>query len=250
MSADEIQQREKIDPDDVHKMPVEPEVLHKRYVARGVSPGSRAIDHECQNSDADDHVYGVHAGHGEIEKEVEFRVARHVHVERFVVVLGNIRVRCRISKRLHAVMQAGDVMLLPFLVILNALDAEKDQAESKGKAEAQNQPLPAPCLRAPHAHGHCEAGGDQRYRVRGAPKDAQLVRAHNKGREIPVTQNQVSEKQPAEKHDFSKQKEPHGKVSGVCLLLDGFKVMAQKGRMRYMSAVSAVSVVSGVYRHL
>src|SRR5580698_4571248 len=69
--ADEIEKREQEDPDDVDKVPVQAEVLDKRYVAGcvGIVPG--AVDHVAQNRDADDHVQRVHAGHGEVQEEVE-----------------------------------------------------------------------------------------------------------------------------------------------------------------------------------
>jgi hypothetical protein len=38
MPADQIEQREEIDPDNVDKVPVEAEVLDKRDVPRGVAP--------------------------------------------------------------------------------------------------------------------------------------------------------------------------------------------------------------------
>src|ERR1035437_10166518 len=98
MPADQIEQREQEDPDDVDKVPVEPEILNEREMPVGISTCSRTEDHEAQNPDANDHVQRVHAGHGEVEKEVKLRVASHVQRQGLVMVLRNIRVRCRVNE--------------------------------------------------------------------------------------------------------------------------------------------------------
>ena len=156
--ADQIQQREEIDPDDVDKVPVEAEVLHKCDVARGVSPGPGAEDHECQNPDADDHVQRVHAGHEEVEREVNLGVPRHVQGSGLSSYSVNFGIGVRIEKRLQAVVKAGNVVLLDLLPVLDGLDAQETQAENEGETQAKHQAAPAPRLGAPHAHGHGEAG--------------------------------------------------------------------------------------------
>src|SRR5579863_7922177 len=87
MPADQVKQREQIDPDDVDKVPVQAEIFNKGYVARGIRAGLCAEDHESQNGDADDHVQGVHARHRKIEEKVELGVSRHIGLQRRVVVL-------------------------------------------------------------------------------------------------------------------------------------------------------------------
>ena len=63
--------------------------------------------------DADDHVQGVHAGHGEVEEEEELRVLRHIRRQR------NIPLVRRMDKVFHAEVCAGDVVLDVFVVILD-----------------------------------------------------------------------------------------------------------------------------------
>ena len=84
MPADEVEQREKVDPDDVDEVPVEAEVFDVCDVAGGVSTCPGPDDHEAEQRDSDDHVERVHAGHGEVEEEVDLGVACHVIRQRLV----------------------------------------------------------------------------------------------------------------------------------------------------------------------
>src|ERR1039458_5422020 len=116
MSADQIQQREEIDPDNIDKVPVEPEVLNKGHVPRCVSPGPRAEDHESKYPDADNHVQRVHPGHEEVEREVELGVARDIQRQRLVVVfLEDLGIGSGIEERTEVVVEAGNVVLLDLL---------------------------------------------------------------------------------------------------------------------------------------
>src|ERR1035437_8435344 len=132
MPADQIEQRKKINPDNVDEVPIQPEVHYKRLVSRRVSPCSGAQNHESQNRDADDHVQGVHSRHQEIEREIKLGVPRHIQRQRLVVILRiDFRIRLRIKKRLQAVVKAGNVMLLNLLPVLDGLDAQKTQPHNK-----------------------------------------------------------------------------------------------------------------------
>src|ERR1035441_3207385 len=133
--ADQVEQREEIDPDNVDEVPVEAEVQHKGRMARGVSPGPGAQDHESQYPDADNHVQGVHAGHEEVERKVKLGVARHIQRKRLVVIFRkDFRLRLRIDKGLQTVVKSGNVMLLDLLPVLDGLDAQKTQAQQIGRA--------------------------------------------------------------------------------------------------------------------
>ena len=93
------------------------------------------------------------------------------------------------------------------------------------------RPLFLPRLRAPDAHRHGEAGGDQYRGVERAPEDVELVRCLNKRRVIPVAENQVGAEQAPEEHDFRQQEQPHGEAGGVHLLLHALEMMALVRRM-------------------
>src|SRR6185503_6615023 len=157
MPTDEVQQREEIDPDDVDEVPVEAEVFDECDVAGGVGTGSGSEDHEHENTDSDDHVEGVHAGHGEIEEEVEFGVPGHVVRQRLILVfLVDFGVALWVKERLHAVMEARDVMLLDLLSILDGLNTKEDETEYEGNGEAEKERALLLHLSGPHGHGHGE----------------------------------------------------------------------------------------------
>jgi len=174
--ADQIEQREEIDPDNVDKVPVQTEVFNKRNVSRGIRPGLARKIMYPKNPDTIIMCRAWHAGHEEIEREVELGVDRHIRRQRLVVVfLENLGIGSRIGKRLNAEVEAWDVMLLDLLRVLDGLDAQKSRPRMNVKIKAEYQPSPAPGLRAPYAHGHGEAGADQHQRVQSAPKNIQLV---------------------------------------------------------------------------
>src|SRR6266849_8404322 len=67
MPTEQVKQRKQKYPDDVHKVPVESGNLDRRVILRPEAPAPRHDRHHGQQSDADDHVQRVHAGHGEID---------------------------------------------------------------------------------------------------------------------------------------------------------------------------------------
>src|SRR5579863_7423820 len=139
--ADQIEQREQEDPDDVDEVPVEAEVFDICNVAGGVCPCLGPEEHEGKNADADDHVQSVHAGHGEVEEEVLFRLLRHVVGQRLIlrVLAVNLGIRSRIGERLDAVVEAGDVMLLDLLAVFDGLDAQEGHAQNPGESQKKQQ---------------------------------------------------------------------------------------------------------------
>jgi len=69
--ADQVEQREQEDPDDVDKCQYKPKFSTRSH-ARGVCPGSSSEDMNPRIA-CNDHVQGVHTGHGEVQREVTFR---------------------------------------------------------------------------------------------------------------------------------------------------------------------------------
>jgi hypothetical protein len=76
MPADQIQQREQINPDDIDQVPVQARVFDRRVVSRASNALSRPGRQSREQAAADDHVQGVHSGHREIEREKEFGFLR------------------------------------------------------------------------------------------------------------------------------------------------------------------------------
>ena len=104
-------------------MPVQSEVFYRRDVPRGEVASIRSMRQPEQETDADDHVDGVHAGHGEVEREEDLGALRHVRSERLLV---HDAVCTRIDKLGDVKMRAGDVVLLPLLVVLVVLDPKEE----------------------------------------------------------------------------------------------------------------------------
>ena len=76
ITINQIEQRKKKDPDNIHKMPVEAGQLNRRMIFRRKTTAS-GLDHQyCQDADAYDHVQGMHAGHGEVERKEELGILR------------------------------------------------------------------------------------------------------------------------------------------------------------------------------
>src|SRR3954463_8537606 len=76
--ANQVEQRKKENPHDVHEMPVEPDTLDVVVVV-AVEPSAQARQNEPrQKPDADDHVQSVQPGHPEIEEEKELRMRLNV----------------------------------------------------------------------------------------------------------------------------------------------------------------------------
>src|ERR1019366_10352347 len=113
--ADQVQQREQINPDDIDQVPVQARVFYRSEVA------GRVMSFPCQDSQhakktaADDHVESMHAGHDEIEGEKELGFLR-VDRDLFAVVVervGELEGRAR------------HVVLLEFFAILETLRSEE-----------------------------------------------------------------------------------------------------------------------------
>src|SRR5712672_1515232 len=82
VSADEIEQREKEDPDDVDEVPIEADAFDIVVVVRAEPPLVTLSDEPDEQPHADDHVHGVKARHAEIEQEEQLGVSLDVRWRR------------------------------------------------------------------------------------------------------------------------------------------------------------------------
>ncbi len=114
MAADEIQQREQKDPDNIDEVPIKPEIIDGRGMPIDISAVLRLVEQNEQNADADDHVQGVHAGHGKVKEEEELCVLRHVRRQRNIPLVGGM------DKVLHAEACPWDMVFHVFIVILHS----------------------------------------------------------------------------------------------------------------------------------
>src|ERR1700723_1664286 len=113
MAADEIQQREKEDPDNIDEVPIQPEVINSRGMPVGISAVVSLVKQDEQNTDADDHVQGVHAGHGKVEEEEELGMLGHIGRQRNIALVSGM------DEILHAETGPGDMVLGVLVVVLN-----------------------------------------------------------------------------------------------------------------------------------
>src|SRR5207247_7053951 len=121
VAPDQIEQREKKNPDDVDEVPVEAADLDRAVVFVRDRAAPRQPQHHEHDPDADHHVHRVQPGHDEIEREED---------------LGVTGVRLLELKR-----RSWYVVLDELVVILDALDAEKRGAEDHRDGEKHHQHL-------------------------------------------------------------------------------------------------------------
>src|SRR6478672_8568397 len=84
VATDEVQQWEQKDPDDIDKVPIQSKVFNKCHVPCRIGTGLRLRDHESENRNSNNHVQCMHAGHGEVEKEIDLRVPSHIQGQWFI----------------------------------------------------------------------------------------------------------------------------------------------------------------------
>src|SRR5215470_11830292 len=70
--ADQVEQRVKVDPHDIHKVPVQSDVFDRGVVMGPVATLPSVIGNEQNQSHTDDHVQSVEPGHREIEGKEYF----------------------------------------------------------------------------------------------------------------------------------------------------------------------------------
>src|SRR5262249_43804218 len=69
MAADQVKQREQENPYDIDKVPVQAAQLHRRVVFPSELPSVGPQEQPAQQSETDDHVKSMQAGHGKVERE-------------------------------------------------------------------------------------------------------------------------------------------------------------------------------------
>src|SRR5205823_8666733 len=74
MSPDQVQKWKQEYPDDIHEVPVQAADLDWAVVLGGHDPAEGPPQHHRHDSQSDDHVKRVEAGHQEIEREENLRV--------------------------------------------------------------------------------------------------------------------------------------------------------------------------------
>src|SRR5215831_18523475 len=75
MPIDQVQQRKKVNPHDVYKVPIEAGIFDRRVVLLGVMAFPGKNGKHAEKAHAHDHVDGVHTGHDEVKREEHLRIA-------------------------------------------------------------------------------------------------------------------------------------------------------------------------------
>src|SRR5207302_2264924 len=231
-------QRKKINTHDIHEVPVEAHDFHGVVVLRGEAGTKRNLDEPDEEAGADNHVQGMQAGHGEIERKIKLSVGIDIGVVlrilgrsgffqflsfggNFLGVIGRQGMPGVIP---NIEIAAGDEMVVEFLLVFDDLDAEEDAAESKrGNQKTGDQRFLAD-LRGPNGHGHGQAAQDEHGGVDGAEFDVQGVAAYAESGEVFVAVYGVGQEHAAEEQNFGDQKDPHAQGGGFLLLLQGLKL--------------------------
>src|SRR5918995_3720715 len=141
MPSDQIQQGKQKNPNDIDEMPVEPDKLNRRMVDRRKLAAPRAPHQPEQKTDADDHVQSMHAGHGEIKRKEDLRLARHRPFE---------------PKR-----APRNEMLFEFDIIFEKLYPQKNQTENNRQEQKSNHGPIIARLRPVNRQRHGKAAANQ-----------------------------------------------------------------------------------------
>src|SRR5579871_4740794 len=110
-------------------MPVKTADLNRRVICRGEAAFPGHKQQPGENTESDDHVQRVQAGHHEVKGEKYFRVLR------VGVLAGTARNRYVIETE----RSAGHMMLFKLIFVLFRLDSEECQAEEHGQGEHADQ---------------------------------------------------------------------------------------------------------------
>src|ERR1700686_846420 len=155
--VDQVEQREQIDPDNIDEVPVQSPDVEGRVIFGREATLPRHEQEPCKNTQSDDHVERVQAGHDEVQREENLGVAR-------------VGVLVRMSWNGHVIEAEGCaryVVLVEFLFVFDALDAEESETEKHGQDKAANHQGATADLRAPYGEHHGQAAADEDRRVRG-----------------------------------------------------------------------------------
>src|SRR5215470_7632082 len=246
MTVDQVQQREKENPDDIDEVPVKADVFDGRVVVCVKAAFTRFQNKVEQQAGADDHVQSVKTGLTEIEREIQLSVSiyrRHSHSPRIaetllfgvvslrlngfahflLFVLEVLRVQ---SARISAIGAIGDVKIAPWhemmvklLFVLDHLDAQENRTQHQRGDEPDDNSFFAAGLGGPNGHGHRETASDENDGVGEAEIQVQHVARDTERAGKFVAVDGVGEEEDTEEQNFRDQENPHAERGGFLLLL-------------------------------
>src|ERR1035437_9428926 len=118
-------------------------------------------------------------------------------------------------------------VILPVIVILNALDSEEGPTQHQGSDEESDDQLAAAHLRRVHRHGHGQRREDQHHGVDRTELDVHALAAVDPRLVVREPVDQVRTEHATEEHDFGDEENPHAECGGFPLLFHVAKMMLQ-----------------------
>src|SRR5207245_6923898 len=149
--VNKIKQRKQINPQNIDKVPVQADDFHGRVVLRRETAAERSFDEPNEKAGVHDHVQGVQAGHGEIQREIKLAVVVNVRIGRdgfleflFLTLQFFQAITGQGMRRMvaHVKAMAGNEMVVELLLVLDGFDAKKDSAESKSGDQENTDQFP------------------------------------------------------------------------------------------------------------
>src|SRR5438552_5332999 len=144
-------------------------------------------------------MYGVNAGHHEIEPEEELRC----------VALGRVEAKVR----------SGHEVLEIFRAILDALDHEERDAKRQRGAEQQHRPAAPPDRRRADRERHREAAGQQHGGVDRSEREIRVPAGCREGLREAQARHEIAEEEHAKEQRLGGEKHPHAEIASLALLI-------------------------------
>src|ERR1700722_11126033 len=231
MPVDQVEQGKQINPDDVDEMPVQAADLDWSVIFRREASLPGHSQKPGKDTQPDNHVEGVDAGHDEVKREKNLGVL-------WVSVLTRMTWNRNVFKTER---RAGPVTLVKFIFVFFAFDAEEGAAKNHGQDEAGDQKIAARGLRGPNGEHYGQAAADEHGSVGGAERSVDGFAGGAEVAEVPETINQVGAEHAAEEHDFGSEENPHAQAGCIALLALGGEVMPE---LRAVWRVGVTSLVN------
>ena len=136
-------------------MPIKTRQLDRGMIGGRKSAPLRLQNERRQQSDADNHVHGMHPRHGEIKRKEDFRLALK-------------RPRKRESAARHE-------MLYELRVIFEKLDTEEHRSQNDRQNQEDDQCFPFVGFGAVNCQSHGEAAANQHRRIDSSQYDIEMI---------------------------------------------------------------------------
>src|ERR1041384_2331275 len=134
---------------------------------------------------------------------------------------------CR-TKRITWYQVPRNQMVNIFVVILLGLNPKERQTQDQCRNQAENLRTPLADLCEVHSHGHRETTQDQNSSVQRSKRKIEVVTRRRKSCRVLRSIERVSQKHPAEEHDFGHEKHPHSQRTCFTLLLHVLEMVLQR----------------------